>query len=287
MGGRLDATNLLDADVALVTAIGIDHTAYLGPDRESIAREKAGIFRRGRPAVCGDPDPPRSLIAHAQSLGAPLYRLGHDFGYEGAHGDGTWSWWGRQGGVTQRFDTLPRPRLYGAFQLQNAAGAVMALQQCAARFPVSEQALREGLQTAQVRGRFQIVPGAVTCIFDVAHNPHGAEVLAATLREHACAGRTLAVCAMLADKDSAGVLHALRDSVDSWYVAGLAAPRGARAEQLAAVLSTAGAAVTAHNNVADACRAALRDARPGDRVVAFGSFYTVAEAWPALQAAHG
>lgn len=280
LGGRLDAVNILDADVALVTSIGIDHVEWLGPDRESIAREKAGIFRTGRPAICGDPDVPQSLRTHACETSAPLYCLDRDFGYSASTGD--WSWWGRYGDAAAHYEHLPLPNLRGAFQLRNAAAVLMALQPLLPRLPVSEAAVHQGLLEAKLPGRFQVLPGAVTRILDVAHNPHGAEVLARTLREYLCAGRTLAVFSMLADKDIAGVVGMMREVIDQWHVAALPAARAASAEQLVQILSenAAQAVVHEHGSVTEAYRAAMAQARPGDRIVVFGSFYTVAEVLP-------
>jgi dihydrofolate synthase/folylpolyglutamate synthase len=264
-----------------VTSIGIDHVEWLGPDRESIGREKAGIFRAGRPAICGDPAPPHSLQARADELATPLYRIQHDFGYEVSGDD--WTWWGRFAGANTRYEQLPFPALRGAFQLQNAATAVMAMQVLTARLPVSVEAIRQGLAEVSLPGRFQMLPGPVTRIFDVAHNPHGAEVLARSLLEYPCAGRTLAVFSMLADKDIAGVVGALRGSVHHWQVAALPAARAATTAQIMqAVRENAPAAsIEQSASVGDAWRAAWSRARPGDRVVVFGSFYTVAEAMQA------
>ena len=280
LGGRLDAVNILDPDVAVVTSIGIDHVEWLGPDRESIGREKAGIFRAGRPAVCGDPAPPHSLQARAEQLAAPFYRLQVDFGAQ--VNDDSWSWWGGSAGTTG-YERLPFPALQGAFQLQNAATAIMAVELLQARLPVSLATIQQGLTTVSLAGRFQVLPGAVTRIFDVAHNPHGAEVLARTLQEYPCTGRTLAVFAMLADKDIAGVVEAMRESVQHWQLAPLATPRAATAEQIMqAVREHSPAATHALSaSIGDAWHAALVLARPGDRVVVFGSFYTVAAAMQA------
>lgn len=272
MGGRLDAVNLWDADVALVTAIGIDHTAWLGDTREEIAFEKAGIFRAGRPAVCGDPDPPHTLLQHADKMGAPLYRFGRDFGYTV---DGmAWSWWS----VTQRRHALPHPALRGPFQLQNAAGVLMVLELLAQALPVNQGDIRQGLSAVQLAGRFQVLPGMPLRILDVAHNPHGAQVLAQSLRAQPCAGQTHAVMSMLADKDIDGVISVMRDVIDVWHVAGLDVPRGVSGAQLAGRLQVAGiTSVHVHANVTAAYQQAGSHAQPIDRVVVFGSFYTVAE----------
>ena len=273
LGGRLDAVNILDADCALVTGIGIDHVEWLGPDRESIGREKAGIFRAGRPAVCSDPRPPSSVRETARVIGAAWYGLGEQFSYERA--DGTWTWWG--GSV--RLESLPLPALPGPFQLQNAAGVLMALRTLGARVPLTLAALRDGLAQARIAGRFHVVPGAVEEIYDVAHNPHGAQALAEALAARPCAGRTLAVCAMLADKDAAGVAAALTGEVHAWFLAGLDDARGQSAEALAArmLLPVAPQRCADPKAALSAARAA---ARPGDRIVVFGSFHTIAELLP-------
>lgn len=273
LGGRLDAVNIVDADCALITSIGIDHVEWLGPDRETIGREKAGIFRAGRPAVCADPQPPASLRSAAHALGARWYGFGEQFGYEA--GVDSWTWWGPDA----RLEMLPMPSLPGVFQLQNAAGALMALQALGAQLPVTLQALREGLAQAHIAGRFSIVPGTVEEIYDVAHNPHGATALAAALAARPCAGRTLAVCAMLADKDASGVAAALAEQVHTWYLGGLDSERGQSAETLAARMPLP-AAPRLHADPSGALAAARADARPGDRIVVFGSFHTIAELLP-------
>lgn len=279
LGGRLDAVNCLDAHCALVTAIGIDHTDWLGPDRESIGFEKAGIFRAGRPAVCADPAPPASLVDHARAIGAQLYRRGPDFGRRLK--GGTWTWWG--GG--RRLDELPLPALAGEHQLDNAAGALMALTALEDSLPVTGDAIAAGLGRMRLPGRFQVLPGALEWIFDVTHNPHGAAVLARCLAARPCAGRTRAVVGMLADKDMVGVAAALAPVIHHWYAAGLDPPRGCSGRVLAERLRAGGAgAVTAFPDVAAACRAAVADAAPGDRVLVFGSFFTVAAAWPLVTA---
>jgi len=274
MGGRLDAVNLLNADVALITPIDVDHAEWLGPDRERIACEKAGIFRAGRPAVCSDPNPPAALFSEAARIGAELLTLGRDFDFTV---DGRqWGWRGR----LQRRDGLPLPALRGVSQPQNAAGVLMVLEQLTARLPVYQQDVRAGLSSVQLPGRFQVLPGEVTRIFDVGHNPHAAAELARNLAAHPCTGRTRLVIGMLADKDAAGVVAQLAAQVDAWYVAGLDGARGAGPERVAGVLKDAGiVAVQAFPGVSAALVRALADAVPGDRVVVFGSFHTVAEAF--------
>ncbi len=276
MGGRLDVVNLFDADAALVTTVGLDHMEWLGPDRESIAAEKARIFRPGRPAIYGESDPPQSLVAYAQEIAAPLYCFERDFGYD-TQGQG-WSWWG----PGRSIEALPMPRLQGGFQLQNAAAVLMTLETLAAQLSVSEHDIKQGLSTVNLPGRFQVSTDTDTAtrVFDVAHNPHAAAALVRTLRAQPCAGRTLAVFSMLADKDIAGVVWEMRDAVDAWYVASLAVERGSSAERLAQQVWDVipAAEVYRHETVEQAYQAALLTAGVHDRVVVFGSFYTVAEA---------
>ncbi|MDX1375320.1 MAG: bifunctional tetrahydrofolate synthase/dihydrofolate synthase, partial [Burkholderiales bacterium] len=234
LGGRLDAVNVIDPDCAVLTAIDIDHREYLGATREDIGREKAGILRAARPAVIGDPDPPRSLLRAAQALGARVLRLGEHFGYEvqGAQ----WRYWGPGG---RRF-SLAHPALRGQAQLANAATAVCALEALNPRLPVSMQQLREGLARVELAGRFQVLAGRPSIVLDVAHNPQAARTLAANLGAAGYAPRTIAVLGMLADKDIDGVVRALAPRVARWELASLPGARGARAEQLAAALARCG-----------------------------------------------
>jgi dihydrofolate synthase/folylpolyglutamate synthase len=272
LGGRLDAVNAVDCDVALITGIGLDHCQWLGNDRETVAYEKAGIMRRGRPAVCSDPAPPRSLLNHADGLDVPLTCIGRDFGYT-AHGN-AWSWWG--GG--RRRTALPWPALRGEIQLQNAAGALMVLEALAAALPVPQAAVRAGLLSLNLAGRFQVLPGMPMRILDVAHNPHAAAVLAAALRRQPCRGVTHGVFGMLEDKDIAGVVRAMENVVNVWHTATLAVERGAIARHLAECVTAvaAGSAVYEHTDPQAAYAAAGRAVGEEDRIIVFGSFYTVA-----------
>lgn len=273
MGGRLDAVNAVDPDVAVVTSIGIDHTNWLGPDRESIGREKAGIFRAGRPAICGDAQPPVTVIETAGQVGASLYLYGRDF--QARAGEGGWSFQCHD----RTRSGLPFPALRGDCQLHNAACALTALEMLADRFPLTQAHIREGLLAAFVPGRFQVLPGVPPTILDVAHNPQAAEALAANLKQHRALGRTYAVFGMLIDKAIADVARALADQIDGWYVATLTGPRAASADQVAERLSQAGvrAPVTRFARVIDAYEAARAQAAPTDRIVVFGSFYTVGD----------
>lgn len=269
LGGRLDAVNVLDADVALVTAIDLDHQDWLGNDRETIGGEKAGILRAARPVVCSDPNPPRSLLETARQLGAPLWLLGRDFQAQADDAD-NWRWNGPEGESI----SLPHPALMGDFQLQNAAGVVMVLQALARDFPLDAAAIRSGLSKVSLPGRFQSLPGSPQQILDVAHNSQSAQALAKNLETQSCQGRTRVVLAMLADKDIAAVVDSLAKLVNDWYLAPLPVPRGAPVQLLQQALPDS--ACKSFASVADAYAAAQEDASPEDRIVVVGSFYTVA-----------
>jgi dihydrofolate synthase/folylpolyglutamate synthase len=271
LGGRLDAVNVWDADCAVVTSVDLDHQQFLGDTREAIGFEKAGIFRAGRPAICGDIEPTASLLAHAGEIGAALFRLGKDF-Y--AEVDVT-GWTCRVGPCV--FPALPRLAMPGRYQYANAACAVAALWSLRERFPVSMKALRAGLSSARQPGRFQVLGQQPLRILDVAHNPHAARALAANLADLPPGGRVIAVCAMLADKDVAAVIQPLMPHVQYWHGAGLAVPRGLDAAGLASYLQAAGCAFSSHSSVSQAWRAACLQAGSADTILAFGSFHTVAE----------
>jgi dihydrofolate synthase/folylpolyglutamate synthase len=271
LGGRLDAVNAFDADCAVVTAVDIDHVEFLGADREAIGFEKAGIFRDNRPAVCADPAPPASLVRHAAESGARLLRIGVDFG---ATPQGNqWQYWGPRG----KRSALPHPALRGASQLGNAAAAITVLECLRERLPVTMNDVRAGLLQADLPGRFQVLPGRPVVILDVAHNPQAARALAASLKSMGGSGRNFAVFAMLKDKDMAGVAAALKPVITRWFVSGLEGPRGATSAELDGVLTAAGMeAVTPCPDVASAYAQACDMATENDRIVVFGSFYTVA-----------
>jgi dihydrofolate synthase/folylpolyglutamate synthase len=273
LGGRLDAVNIVDPDVAVVTTIDIDHADWLGFTREAIGREKAGIYRTGRPALCGDPDPPQSLVDHARAIDATLWRIGIDYGYE-AQG----TQWRYEGPAGARFG-LPFPALRGAYQLQNAATALATLDALRVRLPVAAGAVRDGLVNVALPGRFQVLPGRPIVVLDVAHNPQAGRALADALSSMGYFARTFAVFGMLADKDIEAVARALAPRIDRWYVAPLPGPRGACRNRLVAALAAAGvdaSAVRFFADIADAFAAARNDAHETDRIAAFGSFLTVA-----------
>jgi len=285
LGGRLDAVNIVDADCAIVTSVDLDHVEWLGNDREKIGWEKAHIYRAGKPAICADPVPPQSLLDHAASIGADLWRFGRDYNYSGDKQQ--WSY----GGRGQRRNALAYPALRGANQLLNASAALAALEALRERLPVPQQAVRLGLLQVQLPGRFQILPGRPTVILDVAHNPHAAAVLADNLDNMGFHPYTHAVFGMLNDKDIDGVIAKLGDRVDHWHCAGLPGPRGLSGEALAARLRAHGvkedkeSSVQAHADPAAAFAAAQGKAGEGDRILVFGSFLTVAGVLASMRAA--
>ncbi len=271
LGGRLDAVNAWEADCAVVTSVDLDHQQFLGDTREAIGFEKAGIYRAGRPAICGDPAPPLSLKRHAEALGARWLCLNEAI--QVRVDDAGWIC-----RVEHRaYPALPRPALPGRHQYANAACAVAALDSLRARLPVAVNALRQGLAGARPPGRFHIVGRQPLRILDVAHNPHAARALADNLADLPSGGRVLAVFAMLADKDVEGVIAPLLGRFDHWHVAGLAGPRGLAGTDLLARLLAMGADASLHADVARAWHQACRQAEPADTILAFGSFHTVAE----------
>jgi dihydrofolate synthase/folylpolyglutamate synthase len=280
LGGRLDAVNVIDADVGIVTSIDIDHTEYLGTTREEIGFEKAGIYRAGKTAICGDPVPPKSLIKHAESIGADLWLMGRDFNYQGDKQQ--WAY----GGRAQRRNSLAYPSLRGANQLLNASAALAALEALRDVLPVGAQEVRTGLATVELPGRFQVLPGQPLVILDVAHNPHAAATLAQNLDNMGFHPYTYAVFGSMLDKDIEGVISHLKGKIDHWCVTGLPLPRAATAQQLKDKLLEAGVepefkpdaacTIETFETPAAAFANAQSRATENDRIVVFGSFLTVA-----------
>ncbi|QOL47802.1 bifunctional tetrahydrofolate synthase/dihydrofolate synthase [Massilia litorea] len=278
LGGRLDAVNVIDADVSIVTSIDIDHAAWLGDTREEIGFEKAGIFRAGKTAICSDPLAPQSLIQHAADIGADLWLIGRDFNYQGDQQQ--WSY----GGRTQRRNSLAYPALRGANQLLNAAAALAALEALRMQLPCGAQEVRTGLALVELPGRFQVLAGRPTTVLDVAHNPHASATLAQNLGNMGFHRYTYAVFGIMEDKDIDGVLAPMAGLIDHWCLADLPSPRSAKAAELAekvAALRPAGAkdadfSVTTFADPAAAFANAVSRAEENDRIVVFGSFYTVA-----------
>src|SRR5213080_873305 len=291
LGGRLDATNLVAADVAVLVSVGFDHSDWLGGTLDLIGAEKAGIFRAGRPAVLGTPEMPASVAAAIESLAARdfSWRLrGESWDYEG---------------LELALRALPPSALAGSIQYRNAATALAAVEalardagsraavrRLAARLaPLEEGAVSRALRAVRLPGRFQVVPGEVEWILDIAHNPPAAEVLARQLRERAMPGaergerpraRTFAVIGVLADKDAGGIAAALAGLIDHWIVCTLPGARGSSAGQLAERLGRPRSEIQLADSVTAGCELARAAARPGDRVVVFGSVHTVG---PALE----
>ncbi|MDR2091958.1 MAG: bifunctional tetrahydrofolate synthase/dihydrofolate synthase [Azoarcus sp.] len=282
LGGRLDAVNIIDPDCAIVTGIAMDHMDYLGDTREAIGFEKAGIYRAGRPAICGDPRPPASLLDHAAAIGADLWLSGRDFGFGGDRQQ--WHYWCFDAppaqGMCLKRGGLAWPALRGANQLYNAAAVLAALHTLRARLPVSMQAIRLGLMRVELPGRFHILPGRPTTVLDVAHNPQAAGVLAENLASMGFHPETWAVFGMLADKDVESVAACMAARIDHWLPCTLPGPRGLSAGALAARLRAAGVADAAIRDgfasPAAAFAFAQESAVADDRIVAFGSFLTVA-----------
>ena len=292
LGGRLDATNAIDADCAIVSGVAMDHMAHLGNTREAIGFEKAGIFRSGCPAICGDPDPPQSLVEHARTIGAELWVCGRDFGLDGNRQQ--WNYWHKEMPLSApRSDILinrgglAHPALRGANQLFNAASAITALDTLRARIPVSMQAIRQGLMRVELPGRFQVLPGQPQVVLDVAHNPQAAGVLAKNLGEMPFAPETWAVFGMLADKDVEGVVVRMDACVDHWLPCALSGPRGLEAGALIKRLRAAGVEESkieeGFAKPAAAFDVARERAAVNDRIIVFGSFLTVADVLAAIQ----
>jgi dihydrofolate synthase/folylpolyglutamate synthase len=288
LGGRLDAVNIIDADCAIITSIDLDHMEFLGPDRESIGREKAGIMRTGRPVVVSDPLPPQSVLDHALEVGAELWRFGADFNFSGDKQQ--WGWAGRG----RRYAGLAYPALRGANQLLNASGVLAALTALRERLPVTAQAVRNGLAMVQLPGRFQVIAGQPSLVLDVAHNPHAVAALAANLDAMGYFPTTHAVFGAMADKDLGPMLARMVPLVDRWYFTDLPTGRAASGEELQARWRAskprAGVQASAHGDPQQALDAALAQADPTDRIIVFGSFFTVGgvltHGTPRLQAKH-
>ena len=289
LGGRLDAVNAYEPDISIVTTVALDHTDWLGKDRESIGFEKAGIYRTGKPAYCCDPNPPQSLLDHAAAIGADLRLIGRDFGFDRPAAETSenrlqWRWWCRSGGKMLK-RTLAYPGLRGPTQLYNASVAMAALEAVTDLLPVTMQAIRPGLIETELPGRFQVLPGKPAIVLDVGHNPQAVKVLADNLSSMGFFDRTHAVIGMLNDKDIAGALLPLKGKVDYWHAATLTGPRGTTAQQLLQIIDDEqlGGELLAYDSPQAATAAAKASAGEGDRILAFGSFHTVAGALEVLR----
>ena len=291
LGGRYDSVNAFDADCAVITSIDLDHMEWLGPDRESIGLEKAQIMRPGKPCIVSDPLPPASVVAHAAKVGADLWLVGRDFQHSGDRQQ--WGWSGRG----RRYSGMSYPALRGANQLLNAAGTIAALEALRVLLPVSAQAVRTGLAMVELPGRFQVVPGLPTLVLDVAHNPHAVAALAVNLDAMGFFPRTHAVFGAMRDKDIPALLARMASLVDVWHFCDLPTARAATAAELSALavglpsaMPHTPPAVHEHASPGAALHAAVEGADGADRIVVFGSFFTVGgvlrEGLPRLGAAH-
>ncbi|HZJ98005.1 MAG TPA: bifunctional tetrahydrofolate synthase/dihydrofolate synthase [Oligella sp.] len=287
LGGRLDAVNIIDADCSIITSIAIDHVSYLGDNREQIAWEKAHIYRKDKPAICADPEPPQTLIDYATEIGADLQLFGRDFNFSGDQLQWTFS------GKNQRRNALGYPSLRGANQLINAAASLAAIEALKMSVPVPNQSIRQGLLQVDLPGRFQILPGQPTTVLDVAHNPHAAAVLQHNLHAMSYFPYTTAVFAMLNDKDADEVIKSLAKSIDYWYCATLSGERGLSGEELADKINNlipkdkdGLPKVEVFESPRLAYEAAKERSQLEDRIVVFGSFLTVADVLEHLQSSN-
>lgn len=288
LGGRLDAVNIIEPDCAIITSVDLDHMALLGPDREAIGYEKAGIMRTGKPVIVSDPMPPQSVLDRALEVGADLWRVGVDFNVSGDKQQ--WGWAGRG----RRYAGLAYPSLRGANQLVNAAGVLAALTALREKLPVTAQAVRSGLLSVELPGRFQIVPGQPTLVLDVAHNPHAVAALTANLDAMGFFPTTHAVFGAMADKDLQAMLSRIGPIIDKWYFTDLPTSRAVSGADLLqrwqALNTRKDVTATVHADPESALRTALAGADPADRIVVFGSFYTVGnvlkDGSPRLSAKH-
>lgn len=287
LGGRLDAVNAFDATAMVVTTVDIDHVGFLGDTREAIGFEKAGIFRAGRPAICADVNPPESLVAHAEAIGADLKLINRDFSYSVVQDDQRKQW--RFKGEHTTRNSLAMPAMRGDYQLANASAALAALDALYNVLPVPQQAVRLGLANAVVRARFQVLPGTPVTVLDVAHNPHAARVLAKNLNQMGYAPYTHAVFGAMADKDIAEVMRIMSPQIDHWHLCDLPAERAASAAQLHDILLSTGFvsgddhSVTEHATVAAALTHLATSVAANDRIVVFGSFVTIEQSFKGMQ----
>lgn len=278
LGGRLDAANLWDASLAIITGIAIDHVSWLGNNRDKIAIEKAGIMRDQRPVISGDTKPPETIRSEANRIGAKLYQINKEFSYKKAQKGNTWEWNGWQ---ENQVLTLPLPSLSGDFQINNAATVIAGLYAIKNQLPVSPKALEQGLQNISIPGRMQIIQRKPEWLVDVAHNPQSAEQLAEYLKTNPVEGRTYAIFSMLDDKDVSQVISLIGSLINEWHIVELQSNRGLKIDQLKNKLnkqqdkSSFQADIHTHNNFQNVCHHLKKTTKNQDRVVAFGSFLVV------------
>ncbi len=273
LGGRLDAVNVFDADCAIVTTVDLDHMDYLGHTREAIGFEKAGIYRTEKTSICGDFDPPQSLIKHAELIHADLKIIGKDFGYEAHHDSFDFL-------IDSTFVmNLPLPKLQGDFQLANATNALMAVKAMEDKLPLTEISIQKGITLTLLPGRFQEVKKMPSLILDVAHNPQAARSLSHNLKTHVVPGKTIAVFSILKDKDIFGVINVLNLDIDDWFIAEIQNERAASIENISNTIQkiNLSAHIEAFKNIQEAYQFASKEVTRNDRIIVFGSFFTVAD----------
>ena len=273
LGGRLDAVNVFDADCAIVTTVDLDHMDYLGHTREAIGFEKAGIYRTEKTSICGDFDPPQSLIKHAELIHADLKIIGKDFGYEAHHDSFDFL-------IDSTFVmNLPLPKLQGDFQLANATNALMAVKAMEDKLPLTEISIQKGITLTLLPGRFQEVKKMPSLILDVAHNPQAARSLSHNLKTHVVPGKTIAVFSILKDKDIFGVINELNLDIDDWFIAEIQNERAASIETISNTIQkiNPSAHIETFKNIQEAYQFASKEVRRNDRIIVFGSFFTVAD----------
>jgi len=273
LGGRLDASNLWDTSLAIITSIGIDHIDWLGDDREVIAVEKAGIMRKDVPVICGDLDPPHSIATEAKQLGAILYQINKDFSYK-KQKHKTWNW----KGFNQSY-TLPSPSLSGDFQLNNSATVIAGLNAIKHLLPIDEDSIKQGLKKASIIGRLQLIQQKPEWLIDVAHNPHAAKQLVKYLNTNPVKGKTIALFSMLKDKDINQVIAIMNSNIDEWHIVELDGPRSTKLPDLKRIImqQSQNKTVLTHKSFVEACKSLKRTSKLQDRVVAFGSFLVISE----------
>ena len=277
LGGRLDAVNIIDSDCAVITSIDIDHVDYLGPDRESIAMEKAGIMRTGKPVVIGDPMPPQNMLDYAVKLGADIWQYARNFRFEGLSDGLGWSWFGR----TMSWENLPLPALAGKHQLLNGSGALAALEALKDKLPVTRESVTKGLSKVVLPGRFQVIHTHPMIILDVGHNPHAAKVLLQNLQQMGRYPKTYAVFGAMRDKDINSILQLMMPDIDGWFFTDLPLPRAISAVELEALAKKQENVVNkplkskTYKKPSMALAAAFKEAGETDRIIVFGSFYAV------------
>jgi dihydrofolate synthase/folylpolyglutamate synthase len=273
LGGRLDAVNIIEPDVALVTTIALDHMEWLGNNVDDIAREKAGIFRAGVPAIIGDDQISPMLAAVATEKKAQVLSLGQQFGYRKQGGE--WEWFA--GDLC--FKDLPQPAFKGEHQYRNASAVIMAVSSLSDRFPVAKKALDQGLREAHLKGRFQFIDGDIPVLLDVGHNPQAVATLRCHLQSDFPNVKIHALFAMMKDKDIASVIASMRECIADWYLVPLNNPRAASPEQLSEFFLQQDID-NVHSDYAN-FKAAFDDVRqqamPGDMILIFGSFFLVSE----------